>query len=58
VFSLGVMMYVLIFKEFPFTPGQLLLGSTPTIKEIPSEYGEEIREAIKKMLDFVCFFCF
>jgi serine/threonine protein kinase len=58
VFSLGVMMYVLIFKEFPFDSTQLLLPSTPSIKQIPSEYGEEIGELIKKMLDFVCFFCF
>jgi hypothetical protein len=47
------MLHVLIFKEFPFQPAQLLLPSTPTIKKIPSEYSTEVRDLIRSMLDFV-----
>jgi serine/threonine protein kinase len=56
VFSLGVMLYELIFKEIPFKGEELGLSVSPPIHSIPLSYGNEVGELIKRMLDFVWFF--
>jgi serine/threonine protein kinase len=55
IFSLGVVLYVLIMKEFPFQPFQLTLPDPPHPKSIPLSFSKDIGELIMKMLDFV--FC-
>jgi serine/threonine protein kinase len=55
VFSLGVVMYVLIFHELPFSLTQLELPSAPSLKPLPPQYSKELGSVIERMLDFVFF---
>jgi serine/threonine protein kinase len=55
VFSLGVVMYLLIFHELPFSLFQMDLPSAPALKPLPPQYSKELGRVMERMLDFVFF---